>query len=93
MSGQIESLSFLKKNKSVFFGVLQNQREIAENYLLKFIVTADKYNKLFCHWTRQILSKKILKSSKTYHYSHKFGASECWAENFLRSEGNFQYFD
>ena len=31
------------------FGLLQNQREIAENYLLKFILTASKCNKLFCH--------------------------------------------
>ena len=67
MSGQIESLLFLNKNKSVFFGLLQNQREIAENYVLKFIVTAEKCNKFFCHWTRQILTRKILKSSKTYH--------------------------
>ena len=40
MPGQIESLLLLKKNKSVFVWFVTNQREIAENCLLKFILTA-----------------------------------------------------
>ena len=44
--------------------MLQNQREIAENYLLKFILTAQKCNKLFCHWTCQFLTKKNIKIIK-----------------------------
>ena len=39
-SGQIESWLFLNKNKSVFVWFVTKQREIAENYLPKFILTA-----------------------------------------------------
>ena len=62
--GKLKVYYFQIKIRAFFFGLLQNQREIAENYLLKFMVTAEKCNKFFCHWTRQILTKKNIKIIK-----------------------------
>ena len=63
--GKLKVYYFEIRIRAFLFGLLQNQHEIAENYLLKFILTAKKCNKFFCQWTHQILSKnndKIIKN-------------------------------
>ena len=66
--GKLKVYYFWTRIGAFLFGLLQNKRKIAENYLLKFILTAEKCNKFFLALDTSNFNKKsIIKSSKTYH--------------------------
>ena len=62
--GKLKVYYFYIRIRAFLFGLLQNKREIAENYLLKFILTAEKCNKFFCNWDRSNFNKKSIKMIK-----------------------------